>query len=755
MSDNLEEFLTKDELRTITTAVDAVSDIASTLISHHDPQLIRRVEGLVTIAPQDFTEGPVEVEDLAPQILKPIGAGAMGDVFLARDPGLQRRVALKQLKKRETLPPHVASRFVSEAQITAQLDHPNIVPVYGLTNLEGQTIAYTMKLVKGRELASVIAIARGCVKNGEELPETLSIQSRLEQFLKVCDAVHFAHVKGVLHRDLKPANIMLGEFNEVYVMDWGLARLIGPGAELPGRILDGTPSTDNDFITATPDRSVAGSVCGTLLYMSPEQARGENLALNAKSDQYTLGLILAELVYLQPARRGGTAIELLTKAALTDSLTLEHVSGEKVPAELEAIVRKAAAFDPSGRYPNVADLAADVRRYLRGEAIIALEDWLLTRALRWIGQHRLETLFICVGLLFAVAVGVAWDLYHHNQMLARTEQRQLHSSSLVAAVAVRAGEIESHFLTVEKRLETIMAVAETLLANAQPSSVPPLTTAEAAAPERPLDLSESKLYGMPITIERPVSHIAKKADVEGALRQFALLVPINGYLQRSLVRSAKWRSTEPDSTDPFNLIATTGTPVRWATIGFETGGVLIYPGNGAPKDDYDPRQRPWYQLAAHTIGKQWGNPHRDYFGTGLLLPCASALYAPDGTFLGVAAVELAFQDIIDEFMKLPDVAGFDESFLLDEEGRILIRSTLPHKFSDETLPGDEVRTLKLQPFPFTEVFGAMKKAPIGYYPLSMGGRNLWIAYAHIPIVGMYYVSIVDVNDLEDDRDPAS
>ena len=218
-----------------------------------------------------------------------------------RDSELLRRVALKQLNANADANDSARTRFLREAQITAQLDHPNIVPVYALEVAPGGTPAYTMKLVEGRTFHALLNEARDFFAGGQWPDENRSLAQRLEHFLKVCDAMAYAHDKGAIHRDLKPANLMLGRHNEVYVMDWGLCRILRQSEDTP---------PDKSVVMSTPDVSGSasetrvGDVVGTPKYMAPEQAQGRNHELDARSDQCALGLILYEMVTLNPPYKG-------------------------------------------------------------------------------------------------------------------------------------------------------------------------------------------------------------------------------------------------------------------------------------------------------------------------------------------------------------------------------------------------------------------------------------------------------------------
>src|SRR6185369_7024279 len=210
-----------------------------------------------------------------------LGQGAMGAIQIARDVYLRRKVALKTVLPAMAQHPQLLGRFLSEMQITAQLEHPNIVPIYALELGADGTLGYAMKLVQGHDLAQLIDETRAMVEKGQPLDEDHTLEKRLEYFLKVCDALDVAHAKGIVHRDLKPANVMVGRHNEVYLMDWGIARPMGAGDQAH----DAGISVGLDDANPTDVlRTRVGALLGTPPYMSPEQVKGRTAELDARSD---------------------------------------------------------------------------------------------------------------------------------------------------------------------------------------------------------------------------------------------------------------------------------------------------------------------------------------------------------------------------------------------------------------------------------------------------------------------------------------
>jgi len=297
-----------------------------------------------------------------------IARGGMAVVYAAEDEKLSRRVALKVLDTPDANG-ELTSRLMREARILAQLEHPGIVPVHDVGVLPGGRVFYTMKFVEGLRLDRYIMQV-------DFLPQ------RLRLFLRVCDAVAFAHARGVLHRDLKPANIMVGSFGEVLVMDWGLGKILRehslsrdetfPSGQKANSESDSTQST---VITGH------GTVMGTPGYMAPEQARGETERIDVRSDIFSLGALL-RFIAIGGAQGKSTPL----------------------PRPLLAICAKATAESPNARYTHVSELAADVSLYLDGLPVSAYAENFLERFRRFYKRHEAAILLIGAYLIMRALV---------------------------------------------------------------------------------------------------------------------------------------------------------------------------------------------------------------------------------------------------------------------------------------------------------------------------------------------------------------
>jgi serine/threonine protein kinase len=308
------------------------------------------------------------------RLLECIARGGMGVVYAAEDEKLERRVALKVLDASGT-DGDFANRLMREARVLARLEHPGIVPVHDVGTLADGRVFYTMKFVEGQRLDKFI--------EGVE-----SVQDRLRLFLRICEAVAFAHARGVLHRDLKPANIMVGPFGEVLVMDWGLAKILRSEAPSSDREADPEatilekPKRPDDASDSTKSSAITGhgTVMGTPGYMSPEQARGEVEVLDARSDIFSLGALL-RFILAQKTPAGFTL---------------------RLDRSLEAICAKATAEQRDSRYSAVQELGQDVSRYLDGLAVGAHRESIFEKAARFYRRYRFFILLILAYLAMRI-----------------------------------------------------------------------------------------------------------------------------------------------------------------------------------------------------------------------------------------------------------------------------------------------------------------------------------------------------------------
>jgi tetratricopeptide (TPR) repeat protein/WD40 repeat protein/tRNA A-37 threonylcarbamoyl transferase component Bud32 len=386
-------------------AVNGLGTVREDLEGIADPELHASLANVPTRTEEDDgTRSPLGAPTSAGQrfrVLRPHARGGLGIVSVALDEELHREVALKEIQSEHADIMESRVRFMLEAEITGGLEHPGIVPVYGLGHDSSGRPFYAMRFIRGNTLKEAIQKFHQDEQSGRDPGErTIALRQLLGRFLDVCNAIAYAHSRGVLHRDLKPGNVMLGQYGETLVVDWGLAKPLGQ--------LDATATSMEGPLKPPSDSAVTptqmGLVVGTPQYMSPEQAAGRLELLGPASDVYSLGATLYSLLTGKPPFDEPNMADILRKVQQGDFPPPRSVNRLVAPA-LEAICCKAMALRPEDRYPSPRALADDVEHWLADEPVSAYREPRLARLGRWARRHK-GPVGATVGVLLATIAAV-------------------------------------------------------------------------------------------------------------------------------------------------------------------------------------------------------------------------------------------------------------------------------------------------------------------------------------------------------------
>ena len=371
--------------------------------------------------------------------VKAHAAGALGQVYIARDIELRRKVALKEIKDSYADNPDARSRFLLEAEITGRLEHPGVVPVYGLGIYANGRPFYAMRFIKGQSFADAIKELHAPNRSAGE--RALELRKLLGRFIAVCNTMQYAHDRDIVHRDLKPSNIMLGTYGETLVVDWGLAKVMSKTtpADASGSFFEPPPATSGSSET------LPGRAIGTVTYMSPEQAAGRLEDVGPASDVYSLGATLFSILTgrasVEDSKSPDQArvdVRKLLKKVLEGRIHRPRDLKPEIDRALEAICMKSMALNPTDRYAGARALGDDLERWLANEPVNAWPEPFSVKTRRWVSQHRTLVAGAAAALLVGLASSLAYSAYvidAYNQLEGATLGRRAAEKEKEIAIA--------------------------------------------------------------------------------------------------------------------------------------------------------------------------------------------------------------------------------------------------------------------------------------------------------------------------------
>lgn len=675
------------------------------------------------------------------EIIGKIGEGGQGVVSTAADRSLGRIVALKSLHSKLNKKHESREHFIAEAKITAQLDYPGIVPVYSLNGDKSGGLHLAMKFINGENLADYLERIRKQYKSEgiNKFNENHSLRKRIEIFLRTCDAVSYAHSRNVMHCDLKPENIMLGQHNDSYIMDWGIARLIDD------------PAYDPDTWTRP------NTISGTPRYLAPEAIDG--VYTDERIDIYALGLILFECVYLKSAYNGKDTREVIAKIKNSQTAKFTHAFNVPVNKDLCAIIRKAIAHDRDERYQTVDALAEDLRSYLANEETVARPDNIFTKIYRF-GQRHIKMLLI-FGLLWLLIAGaaVSYSVYRENQRANFILQRDVALSEAYSKALYVSGLIELQMHHVASSLKNLSAYISFLLSHNVQSTADHSRffwyPDEQKKSERASDIVFSALCNKYITVNRmSFNHPGGKYDkkmYDNMLRMQTL----QGLLRDEFLRgdifrdkSSLDRMSEKEAEKYFYQ---NGSPKLWIHCGFEDGLYFCMPGYLDQPEKYDPRTRQWYIAAAKKTPFDdviWSKPYVDAVSKRLTITASLPIFV-NKKLQGVIAVDNMLRYIA-RFMKNK---GNTDAFLLekaiiDGEGRIILGTREDYSVKDEMNDGEEKIYQSGNFFDDEQTFKIIRQRKNGMLTIrTANDRNIVYLFYRINMHDWHYVEKIDLDML--------
>ena len=680
-------------------------------------------------------DAPLSNLDTRYSMLEEFAQGGQATVSIARDRNLRRVVAIKSLKEEAEKHPEIVDAFVAEAKVTAQLDHPAIIPIYGLTGDERKGIHLSMKLVNGRTLRDYLRniSLNYRVKGIKNFNEGAQLRKRLEIFLRVCDAIAYAHHRNIIHRDLKPENVMLGEYMEVYVVDWGLAKVIEK---------DDDPADDQ-------------KISGTPRYFPPEALNGKKC--DARSDIFTLGLILQEIVTLQFAVKGQDEKEFMERIMTGQLEPVRHLFNWRIDKALQAIIRKATAYRAEDRYQTVAELADDIRRYMGGFSISAVPETIFTKFSRWSSHYWKEFVAGGLAVLLVFAAITAYSIFLQLRYAREMNLQSRAVNYIYNRTATVAEHLNITALQIQEQLLALARISAYLLSH-NPGTDEDSWRKEFLPNLSDIGKTEKGMFYSPhykrlTSLDFGLYMFAPDADRAKCLEFLRKTSPVLRKMKNIVLGSQSGYNFDPKNYEKLKMdYLYNGFPVRSVFIGTSDGLKLLYPWRGNYPRVVDPRRRTWYQSVQDKREPVWGKPYMDFDSTaGLSIPCSVPIIDLQEKFRGAVGLDLSVNKLTERILKKGNIGSYViEKAVINLAGETIFSSKSVY-FNQKFDPGKIHRNAEFKTplFRSGDIRSRILKKDKGYgtFIIDQNGRKTIFSYAHLEVWNMYFVVVADYDEL--------
>lgn len=639
-----------------------------------------------------------------------IAEGAQGVVWTGYDKSLKRDIIIKTAKSGDEEELNRDNNFfVSEARIMAQLDHPAIVPIYGMFSDSEDRLHLTMKHIHGRTMKDYL---QGIIilyqqEGVNKYAEKYSILTRIEYLVRVCEAVDYAHCKGVIHRDLKPENIIIGSHGEIYVMDWGLACLLSP-EEYPG-------SKHLTEIGLHLRCELAGTPC----YIAPELIRGG--LTSPQSDIFSLGMILFEIVTLTRAVPGTSIHEVFRNILKRNYNPFRHrFLRSKLSDDLKAIIAKATSPSLSRRYKSARDMARDLRNYLMHRETSARPYSLVRKFLHVVGVHATITASVILSILLGLTVIALYGLHSQNILINKQKKREAVLTHFQYEVTERSNRLNNALSYFEDQLANLGSHSKYIW-DAGADTVDYVHALAYFSKTKPND---ALLKSMSLEDK-------KKVILSEILKH--VMVTSNLQFKHKMIRSGKVKSADHNKA------------IVGIFAGFPDNSILTCPAGRKYAKECYPAKRPSYKEAlGKNNGMIWSKPFKCAVCRKIVICCIQRVSDKNNKTLGVVGLDIDLE-YIQRYLFRNEIPGMQE-FLIDKDGDIILSNSFRYK---DTKINPETKTLIFKKFPFNKEFRAALERGELQFRVKRYTQEYIFGIDRIPSLGYYYIEQISGKNLRE------